>query len=55
MLQGLSVADRERLEMCCKPYAVEVARFHAVYPEILDKTAIQALRVEARLRATALG
>jgi len=51
MLQGLLASDRARLESCCEPYATEVARFHAVYPEILNKEAINALRVEARLRA----
>jgi len=51
MLQGLLVPDRERLESSCEPYATEVARFHAVYPEVLDKEAMSALRVEARLQA----
>ncbi len=51
MLQGLSVSHRERLESCCTPYATEVARFHAVYPEVLDIESMSALRVEARLRA----
>ena len=55
MLQGLSEADRERLESSCEPYATEVARFHTVYPEVLDKAAMQALRVEARLRAVTAG
>jgi len=51
MLSGLSVAERERLELCCEYYAIEVARFFAVYPEVLDAAAMNALRVEARLRA----
>jgi len=51
MLSGLSVAERERLESCCVHYATEVARFYAVYPEVLDDAAISALRVEAQLRA----
>jgi len=55
MLQGLPVSNRERLENCCEPYANEVARFHAVYPEVLNKEAMNALRVEARLRAVASG
>jgi len=53
MLQGLSVSERERLERCCEPFATEVARFYAVYPEVLDTQAMSALRVEARLRAVA--
>jgi len=55
MLQGLSVSERERLEACCQPYAVEVARFHAVYSDVLDKDAMSALRVEAKLRAVTDG
>ena len=51
MLHGLSFDDRQRLEACCRPQAVEVARFHGLYPEILDEELMQALRVEARFRA----
>ena len=50
MLQGLQTAERERLEACCTPHAMEVARLCGLYPEVLDEPAIQALRVEARLR-----
>jgi len=50
MLQGLEKSDRERLELCCEPYATEVARLCGLYPEVLDENLIQALRVEARLR-----
>jgi len=51
MLHGLSEEDRRRLEACCRPQAVEVARFIGVYPEIVDNELIQALCVEARFRA----
>jgi len=51
MLHGLSEDDRRRLETCCRPQAVEVARFVGVYPEIVDNELIQALCVEARFRA----
>jgi len=51
MLQGLDHAHRQRLETSCRAYAGEVARFHGLYPEVLDKELIQSLRVEAHLRA----
>lgn len=51
MLHGLSQDDRQRLEVCCRPQAVEVARFVGVYPEVVDKELIQTLCVEARFRA----
>ncbi len=51
MLHGLERDDRQRLEACCRPQAVEVARFVGVYPEIVDKELIQTLCVEARFRA----
>lgn len=50
MLQKLALSDRQRLESCCAPYATEVARLWALYPEVLDEPLIQSLRVEARLR-----
>jgi len=50
MLQGLDESHRQRLEACCKPYAVEVARFYGLYPHIIEEESINALRVEARLR-----
>lgn len=53
MLHGLSQQHRQRLESCCKPFAVEVARFCAAYPEVLDEELIRTLRVEARLREVA--
>ncbi len=51
MLQGLEQNDRQRLEACCKPQALEVARFYSLYPDIIDNDLIKALRVEAKLRA----
>lgn len=55
MLQGLQAAQRQRLESSCEPHATEVARLYGLYPEILDDTLIQALRVEARLRESVDG
>ena len=51
MLQQLTQSERQRLESCCKPYAIEVARLCKLYPEVIDEELIRALRVEARLRA----
>jgi len=50
MIQGLTLAERERLELSCKPYATEVSRFCAMYPQIVNEEMIRTLRVEARLR-----
>jgi hypothetical protein len=55
MLHGLNHNYRKRLERCCRPHAMEVARFCGLYPEVVDKALIQALRVEARLRAATEG
>jgi hypothetical protein len=53
MLHGLQREVRERLEISAKPYALEVARFHKLYPDIVDRQLMNAILVEARLRATA--
>jgi len=55
MLQGISDEERSRLEACCSEHALEVARFSKMYPSIIDKPSIDALRVEARLREAAIG
>jgi len=51
MLHGLSNEVRAPLESGCRPQAMEVARFHPLYPEIIDSDLIKSLRVEAQLRA----
>ncbi|MCB1864811.1 MAG: hypothetical protein KDG50_05235 [Chromatiales bacterium] len=53
MLHGLDLDDRRRLERSCRPHAMEVARFCMLYPEIVDRDLIEALRVEAKLRIAA--
>jgi hypothetical protein len=53
MLQGLPHSDRERLEQAARDYAIEVDRFYALYPKIIDEKLMTALRVEARLRLAA--
>ena len=55
MLQGLTQAHREELESFCKPHAAEVARFYPLYPEVMDEKFMNALRVEARIRAATSG
>ena len=55
MLRGLSDVKRDQLEMGCKPYASEVARFCVLYPKVLHEEHVNALRVEARIRAATGG
>ncbi len=50
MLHGLTTDERSRLESYCRSQAMEVARFANLYPEIIDQSLIQSLRVEAKLR-----
>lgn len=50
MLHSLTADVRARLESYCRPHAMEVARFHGVYPEIIDEALIRTLRVEAQVR-----
>lgn len=53
MLQGLAPEDRQRLEHACRENALDVDRFHQLYPEFIDQKLLKALRVEARLRRSA--
>ncbi|MEJ2317263.1 MAG: hypothetical protein P8Y83_09985 [Gammaproteobacteria bacterium] len=50
MLQGIPHADRERMEIAAKDYALEVDDYFALYPEVNDEQRMSAIRVEARLR-----
>ena len=52
MLHGLQHPQRKRLEEAAKPYAMEVHRFHSLYPEVADDKLMSAILVEARLRAS---
>ena len=52
MLHGLSRELRRQLEINARGYALEVARFYPLYPEIIDQTLMNAILVEAKLRAT---
>ena len=53
MLQGLAQEDRQRLEHACRENALDVDRFHQLYPEFIDQKLLKVLRVEARLRRSA--
>lgn len=50
MLHWLNKTVRFRLEQAAKKNALEVERFCALYPEVVDEKLITAIRVEARLR-----
>ncbi len=50
MLQGLSQENRRQLEQAARENALEVDRFHRLYPEVIDQKMINALCVEARIR-----
>ncbi len=51
MLHGLDQEQRLRLELAAKPYAMEVAHFYPLYPDVADDKLMSAIRVEARLRS----
>lgn len=50
MLHDLNHALRKQLEINARAHAHEVERFHLLYPEIVDQSLIDTIRVEARLR-----
>ena len=52
MLHGLEHHLRKRLEQAAKSYAMEVFRFHSLYPEFADEKTMRSILVEARLRAS---
>ena len=52
MLHGLEHEVRKRLEQAAKSHAMEVYRFHSLYPEIADDKIMRTILVEARLRAS---
>ena len=52
LLPGLDAAERGRFEQYARVQPVKVARQYRLYPDIIDRSVIDAARVEARLRAT---
>lgn len=54
MLPGLDDGERRELEQAACRRAVELAAVYRLLPKIIDRTAIEAARVEARLRRAAV-
>jgi hypothetical protein len=50
MLQGLSHANRDRLEIAAKSHVAEVDQYYPMYPEVIDQRRMSSILVEARLR-----
>jgi len=55
MLHGLSQEQRRQLEINARSHALEVERFHPLYPEVVDQVQMNAILVEARLRGVSEG
>lgn len=53
MLHGLETQERLKLESYAREYALEADTFYHLYPEVIDKKAMSAMRVEAQLRRSA--
>ena len=53
MLHGLAQPDRLRLEQSARDQALEVLRFHSLYPEVADEALMRSILVEARIRVAA--
>ena len=49
-LPSLPRDTRRRLEIAACNYVLDVERFHAVYPEVVDDRLLKAARVESQLR-----
>ena len=55
MLHGLEQEQRASLEISARKHALEVERFYKLYPETVDQSLIDSIRVEARLRGVTEG
>lgn len=55
MLHDLNQEQRKQLEINSRSHALEVERFHPLYPEVVDQVLINAILVEARLRGVSEG
>lgn len=53
MLHGLAHEDRLRLEQAARAQALEVLRFHTLYPAVADEAIMRSILVEARIRVAA--
>jgi len=50
MVSGLPRPVRQRLELAACKYALDVEKFYPLYPEVIDKSILDAARVEAQIR-----
>ncbi|MCG8069856.1 MAG: hypothetical protein AB2767_17325 [Candidatus Thiodiazotropha taylori] len=55
MLPGLELECRRKLESSAGKHALEVERFHKLYPEIADEKRLNTILVEARIRRSTNG
>ncbi len=55
MLHDIQLDVRRKMEINAREHALEVERFHRLYPEIVDQSLIDAIRVEAKLRSVTEG
>ncbi|MFK7816011.1 MAG: hypothetical protein AB8B92_06705 [Gammaproteobacteria bacterium] len=55
MLHDLSLEQRRQLEINARSHALEVERFHPLYPAVVDQVLMNAILVEARLRGVSEG
>ncbi len=55
MLHDLTQEQRRQLEINARSQALEVERFHPLYPEVVDQVLMNAILVEARLRGVTEG
>ena len=55
MLHDLNNEQRKQLEINARSHALEVERFHSLYPEVVDQVLMNAILVEARLRGVSEG
>ena len=53
MVQGIPRAVRQRLERAARDHVFDVERFHLLYPEVVERSLLNAARVEATLRRAA--
>jgi hypothetical protein len=53
-LPTLNDAQRERFEQAARNRALEVDHLHRLYPKVLNPGLVKAIRVEARMRRTAM-
>lgn len=53
MLHGMDAVARRRLELAARAHALEVLRFHSLYPGVADEALMRSILVEGRMRQAA--